>query len=147
MVTEQDLIRLSSEARLFKGRAFSFRSNHSIGAAVLTVADEIFGGCNIESVISGLGSCAEQNAINHAIIHGQNCFRALATFDKKQNLPCGVCLQYLLQFAQIDDYDPEIIAFDEAGAYSRTRLSALLPHGYRTKHNLDMIKKYEQQRS
>jgi cytidine deaminase len=146
MVTEQDLIRLCSEARLFKGRAFSFRSHHAIGAAVLTVSDDIFGGCNIESIISGLGSCAEQNAINHAVIHGQSCFRALATFDTQQNFPCGVCLQYLLQFAQIDDIDTEIVAFDETGSYSKSTLSALLPCGYRTKHNLAALKEYKGQR-
>jgi len=146
MIIEQDLIRLSSEARLFKGRAFSFRSKHSIGAAVLTASDDIFGGCNIESIISGLGSCAEQNAINHAVIHGQNCFRALATFDKKQNFPCGVCLQYLLQFSQIDNTDIEIIAFDEAGTYTKKTLSELLPMGYRTEHNLAALKEYSGQK-
>ena len=49
------LIKVASETRM---NTFCHRSNHKIGASVLTSDGKIFGGCNVESVISGLGTCA-----------------------------------------------------------------------------------------
>ena len=49
-------------------KALAKQTNVCVGAAVGTRLS-IYEGCNVESMISGLGVCAERNAINHAIIH------------------------------------------------------------------------------
>ena len=140
---KQDLIlKLIAEARLTRERAFVLRSEHPIGAAVLTADGRIFGGCNIESIIMGLGSCAEQNAINHAIINGCYQFRALVTVDTTKTYPCGVCLQYLYQFYQIDTQDLDIIAADLEGNYQASTLIALLPQAYATQQHLNRLQDY-----
>lgn len=73
-----------------------------VGAAVLAEDGKIYGGCNVESWISGLGICAERCAINHAISHG-NCkikTVALVMNANKEPRPCGACLQYIYDFAE-----------------------------------------------
>ena len=42
---------------------------YSVGAAVLGEDGEIYEGCNVESAVSGLGTCAERSAIDHAVLH------------------------------------------------------------------------------
>lgn len=79
-----------------------------VGAAVLAEDEKIYGGCNVESWVSGLGICAERNAINHAITHGNKKIREIAVVADAKNTdeikPCGACLQYISDFAE----NPEI---------------------------------------
>jgi cytidine deaminase len=75
-----------------------------VGAAVLAEDDEIYEGCNVESWISGLGICAERNAINHAVLHGNKKIKMVAIVIEDKNVettrPCGVCLQYIKDFSE-----------------------------------------------
>jgi cytidine deaminase len=75
-----------------------------VGAAVLAEDEEIYGGCNIESWISGLGICAERCAINHAVLHGNRRIREIAIImdadSSSEPRPCGACLQYIYDFSQ-----------------------------------------------
>jgi cytidine deaminase len=41
-----------------------------VGAAVFGADGQIYEGCNVESWISGLCTCAERCAINHTVLHG-----------------------------------------------------------------------------
>ncbi|MEM1563324.1 MAG: cytidine deaminase [Candidatus Bathyarchaeia archaeon] len=79
-----------------------------VGAAVLAEDGKIYSGCNVESWVSGLGICAERNAINHAITHGNKKIREIAVVADAKNTdmikPCGACLQYISDFAE----NPEI---------------------------------------
>lgn len=76
-----------------------------VGAAVLAEDGKIYEGCNVESWISGLGTCAERCAINHAILHGNRKIEEIAVVMDKENKnepkPCGACLQYIHDFAKI----------------------------------------------
>lgn len=135
----QQLIAVALETREF---AFSHRSNHKIGASVLTAEGKIFGGCNIESVISGLGACAERVAVDHAISHGHYNFRAICTVDTGLTPTCGACLQYLLLFSQLSDTEIYMVNADTHGHYEVIGLNVLLPHGYRTIHHLNRIRRY-----
>ncbi len=80
----------------------------SVGAAVLAEDGKIYGGCNVESWVSGLGICAERNAIHHAILHGNKRIKEIAVVSEAKNKseikPCGACLQYISDFAE----SPEI---------------------------------------
>jgi cytidine deaminase len=75
-----------------------------VGAAVLAEDGEIYGGCNVESWVSGLGICAERCAINHAVLHGNRKIKKIAILvdadSQREPRPCGACLQYIYDFAK-----------------------------------------------
>jgi cytidine deaminase len=74
-----------------------------MGAAVLGDDEKVFEGCNVESWVSGLGTCAERCAINHAVLHGNRRIKEMAiVMDGKaphEPRPCGACLQYIHDFS------------------------------------------------
>lgn len=107
-------------------------SRFRVGAAVLTRSGRIFEGCNTECLIPVLGVCAERNAINHALIHGEKSFLAVAVVsDLHQPLfPCGTCLQYIQEFARQDDRDILIIAEGRSGDRIVTSVDELFKGGF-----------------
>lgn len=140
MISQPQIDRLIEVALDHRRRSFLVRSRHRIGAAVLTSDDQIYGGCIIQSIISGLGVCAERAAIDHAVVNGHCLFKAIAVVDRRPIFPCGVCLQYLLQFYQINHQDIDVICSDLHGNYQITSLLKLLPHGYQTRYNLSNLR-------
>jgi cytidine deaminase len=82
-----------------------------VGAAVLANDRQVYQGCNIESWISGLGTCAERCAINHAVLHGNRKIEGIAIVMQAEShsepRPCGACLQYIYDFA--DDSKIKIV--------------------------------------
>jgi len=73
-----------------------------VGAAVLAEDGQVYEGCNVESWVSGLGTCAERCAINHAVLHGNRRIKELAlvmTANPGELRPCGACLQYISDFS------------------------------------------------
>jgi cytidine deaminase len=77
-----------------------------VGAAVLAEDGKMYEGCNVESWISGLGTCAERCAIDHAVLHGNRKIKKVAIVIEDKNVettrPCGVCLQYIKDFSEDD---------------------------------------------
>ena len=75
-----------------------------VGAAAIAEDEKIYKGCNVESWVSGLGTCAERCAIDHAILHGNRKIREIAVVmdlgNKNEPRPCGACLQYINDFAE-----------------------------------------------
>jgi cytidine deaminase len=139
MLTPAETLNLIEVAKKFRRHSFLVRSRHRIGAAVLTSDGQIYGGCIIQSVISGLGVCAERSAIDHAVVNGHCQIAAIAVVDHRINYPCGACLQYLLQFYQVTKKDITIICSDLRGNCETSSLLKLLPHGYQTRLNLKTI--------
>ncbi len=135
----EKLIEVASKTRM---NAFCHRSKHRIGASVLTSDGQIFGGCNVESVISGLGTCAERCAIDNAVAHGYYNFRAICCVDSKLTPCCGACLQYLTLFAQVANDEVYLVNADIHGNYEVDKLSQALPLGYKTESNLEEIQSY-----
>ena len=107
-------------------------SRFRVGAAVLTKSGRIFEGCNTESLIPVLGVCAERNAINHALIHGETGFLAVAVVSDLHSplLPCGTCLQYIQEFARQEGRDILIIAEGRSGDRVVTSLDELFKGGF-----------------
>lgn len=99
-------------------------SGFAVGAAVLTATGQVYGGCNVESVISGLGVCAERCAIDHAVACGEYRYRAIAIVSRKPEplAPCGMCQQYIGEFSQVGASDIAIIM---AGANGRIERSSI----------------------
>lgn len=145
MVNDEVIKTLLKKAADVRELAFVPRSEHKIGSCVLTKKGNYYEGCNVENVISGLGTCAERAAIDHAIIHGCYEFQAILTVDEKLIYPCGVCLQYLLQFYQINDLNIDIIIADLNGNLKTSSILELLPHGYLTENSLNKLRTYKDQ--
>jgi cytidine deaminase len=98
----------SIERRLLEA-AFHAMSNayvlwgFKVGAAVLADDGQIYEGCNVESWVSGLGICAERNAIHHAILHGNRKIKEIAVVMDVNSVkvrPCGSCVQYIYDFVE-----------------------------------------------
>jgi cytidine deaminase len=142
-MTNEEIQNLISLAKKSRSYAFLPSSTHKIGAAVLTTDGFYYGGCNIESIIAGLGSCAEKVAINNAVAHGKYEFRALVVVDKDKTYPCGSCLQYLAQFHQTNNKNIHIIISDTDGKYKLTNLKKLSSKLYLTKSSLKKIQSYK----
>jgi cytidine deaminase len=105
------------------------RQKHKVGASVLTKKD-IHIGANIQTSISGLGTCAERAAINCMVAHGEIKIEAICIVSQPQIYPCGMCLQYLAEFAS---NNVDIIMSDASGKYIETTLHELMPHVYRSR--------------
>jgi cytidine deaminase len=123
LIRRADLVRLNASTPLSRFR---------VGAAALTVSGAIFEGCNTESLIPILSVCAERNAINHSIIHGENDFKAIAVVSDLYAplLPCGACLQYLQEFSRFAGRDILVIAQGRSGDRVVTSVSELFKGGF-----------------
>lgn len=139
--TIEKMLKVANEA---EDNAFIFKSNHAFGAAVLTDDGEIYGGCNVDGVISGMGTCAESSALNHAVVHGKYNIKAILVVDEKEFIfPCGTCLQYLVQFYQTTDKEIEVISAKQNGEYKTKMLHELLPEAYHSAGSGDKLKSFK----
>jgi cytidine deaminase len=124
--------RLVQAARQAMLQAYVPVSGFPVGAALLTDTGEIYAGCNTESIIAGLGVCAERSAVDHAVIHGRRIFVAVAVASKREQplFPCGACRQYLSEFAQKGNLDPMVYAVGANGEIRSASLSQLIPESF-----------------
>ncbi len=116
-------------------------SRFRVGSAVLTSSGKIFEGCNTESLIPLLGVCAERNAVNHAIIHGEKSFLAVAVVSDLHAplLPCGACLQYLQEFSRQEGRDILIVAQGRSGDRMITSVDELFRGGFPEETSVEEI--------
>lgn len=125
---ETTLERLLVTAIGVRQRAYAPYSNYAVGAAVLADDGKIYAGCNVENASYPVGICAERSAIAQAVARGARRILAAALVTGKDPLPCGLCLQTFIEFA--DPGMPLLLATPE-GTPTHTTLGALLPHGFR----------------
>jgi len=128
-MNDQEKHELIEAARAGMNNAYAILNGFRVGAAVLTAKGKIYRGCNTQSVISGMGVCAERSAIDHAVAFGEYVFRSIAVTSglEKPITPCGMCLQYIGEFSQVAGYDIEILMIGSAGATRESSISKLLP--------------------
>lgn len=126
-MTESEEADLILAAQRGMGNAYCPVTGFPVGAAVLTVKGGIYQGCNVQSVISGLGVCAERSAIDHAVACGEYCFTAIAVIAGLEDpiSPCGMCLQYIGEFSQVASQDIEIVMVGSTGKIKRSSVVAL----------------------
>jgi cytidine deaminase len=129
---EEGELKLIAEAEAAVLRALAPHTKVRIGAAVRTLRGQ-YPGCNIESVISGLGVCAERNAVNHAIIHEGAEARIVGVAVVRSGglpvRPCGACLQYLSEFAPGNTRI--LMACEGSQLVEVSTIRELLPEAYR----------------
>jgi len=67
---------------------------------VETKNGNFYEGVNVENASYGATICAERNAINNAISHGEKEFKALYLMASSDNIcyPCNLCKQVFLEF-------------------------------------------------
>ncbi|POV98672.1 hypothetical protein PSTT_14249 [Puccinia striiformis] len=77
-IPDEKVVRLCLAALGAREFSYSPYSNFRVGAAILTVDDEVITGCNVENAAFSPGSCAERTAFVKAVSEGKRHFKALA---------------------------------------------------------------------
>ena len=111
-------------------RAYAPYSQYAVGAAVMTGSGEVIAGCNVENASYGLTICAERVAVARAVSDGHREFKLLVVATADAAPPCGACLQFLCEFCE--DLDIRLVSRGVPPKLVETRLSALLPHRFRS---------------
>lgn len=138
-MTKEQLVDLAFTAR---ESAYAPYSNFMVGAALLCDSGKVYLGCNVENASYGAGICAERTAAVKAVSEGERVFTAIAVVgfargaapgDAGFAYPCGICRQFLREFAA-----PGMRVY-----VARTRedvldttLEDLLPHSFGPEHLL-----------
>lgn len=131
MPTDYELLEAAQDMCL---RAYAPYSHFHVGAALLTSDGRIFTGCNVENSSYGAAICAERTAAVKAISEGAEKFSAIAVVNSGGGLtyPCGICRQFLGEFAA-DDF--RVILKDENGHIVSYGFDELMPMGFTLDRN------------
>lgn len=124
-MTDHELVELALQAR---ENAYAPYSLFSVGAALLCADGTVYTGCNIENASYPCGICAERTAASKAISEGKREFTALAVAGSSEELctPCGLCRQFLYEFAP----DLRVLCANDAGIFEKHTLPELLKAGF-----------------
>ncbi len=141
MLTKKIPLLIQEAAKAMKN-AYVPITRHKVGAALLTEKGNMYIGSNVQSVISGLGTCAERAAVDSMVAHGEYKIKAICVVSKKQIHPCGACLQYLAEFSEIGKKDILIIMADVKKHHHQTTVRHLLPHIYGPKESKKSVRSY-----
>lgn len=129
MPTDYELIKAAEDMCL---RAYAPYSHFNVGAALLTADGRIFTGCNVENGSYGAAICAERTAAVKAVSEGADKFSAIAVVNSGGGLtyPCGICRQFLGEFAA-EDF--RVILKDENGHIVTYAFNELMPMSFKLK--------------
>lgn len=121
--------RLLREARAALDQAYAPYSKFHVGAAVLTEANNVYTGCNVENASYGLTICAERTAICRAVAAEgpQMKIRAIAVLNGNNApcSPCGACRQFIFEFGA-----NAVVLFQGREGVVESNVSELLPAGF-----------------
>lgn len=128
--------RLVELAHTARENSYSPYSGYAVGAALLGASGKVYLGCNVENASYGGTLCAERVAAAKAASEGERQFLAIAIVgwpagDAPQQAgyapPCGLCRQFLREFAA-----PGMKVYLSNGAdeIQTHTLDALLPHSF-----------------
>lgn len=136
-IDKELLIEKALEARKM---SYSPYSHFQVGAAILTESGKIYTGANIENASYGATICAERTAAVKAIFEGERLFAAIAIVGSPEgtaeedfvySYPCGICRQFLREFAL-----PDMAVYIKGpeNEIKETTLSELLPDSFGPEH-------------
>ena len=115
---------LIAAALAVRGKAYAPFSRFLVGAALVTEDHQFFVGCNIENASYGATICAERVAGGTAIAAGKRAWIGLAVATTGGASPCGVCRQFLAEFAP----EMPVLMIDvETGEMRSKTVAELLP--------------------
>ena len=97
----------------------------AVGSAILTENGNIYTGVCIDTA-SGLGMCAERNAMANMLTHGESLIRKVVAVmpDGKVGSPCGACREYMMQ---LDKDSGEIEILLDLETKKTVKLKELIP--------------------
>jgi len=113
-------------AEVQKGRTVSpFIDAGGVAAAILTKAGNIYVGVCIDTA-SGLGMCAERNAMANMLTHGESRIDKVVAVmpDGRVGSPCGACREFMMQ---LDRDSGEIEILVDLETKKTVRLKDLVP--------------------
>lgn len=128
----KELIQCAAEARK---KSYCPYSHFAVGAALEAADGTVFTGCNIENAAFSPTCCAERTAFFKAVSSGTTTFRRIVIMGGKKDdkpertVPCGVCLQVMLEFCEPDEF--EVILARSPEEYEVYHLKDFLPQGFR----------------
>lgn len=126
-----DIKKLIKEALEIKNKAYTPYSNFNVGCVVKTKTGKIYKGVNIENASYSPTLCAERNALSTAITDGERDFTYIVvTGDSEYTYPCGVCRQFIREFA---DSETKIIVAKDVENYKTYTIDDLLPYSFSKK--------------
>ena len=119
---------LVAAARAARERAVAPYSNFKVGAALITPAGRVYGGCNVENASYGLTVCAERVALLKALSEGERDFSALVVVADTEapTPPCGPCRQLLWEYCG----DIPVTLANLTRVAAEHRLKDLLPYPF-----------------
>jgi len=124
--------RLVKEAQAIRQKAYAPYSQYAVGAALLSVNDELFVGVNVENASYGLSICAERTAVFALATHAPTPrLKGIAICTENGGSPCGACRQVLVEFA---DGDIPVWLCDSQGNLREFTLYQLLPAHFGPEH-------------
>lgn len=129
MMDYRELYKIAKEAAK---NAYAPYSRFRVGAALLTAGGKVYTGVNVENASYSAGICAERTAFVKAISEGEREFAAIVVdAGNAPAVPCGICRQFMAEFAPNIDVITGPMKEDEAGGGLRVRpLSQLLPEAF-----------------
>jgi cytidine deaminase len=120
---------LIEEAKIARERAYVPYSKFQVGAALLTVDEKVYHGCNIENAAYSMCNCAERTAIFKAFSEGDKQYTALAVVaDTERPVPpCGACRQVI---SELCPKDMKIVLSNLNGDIEEITVEELLPGAF-----------------
>jgi cytidine deaminase len=119
---------LIAAATAARAHAYAPYSNYRVGAAVQSADGRVWTGVNVENASYPVTICAERVALAKMVADGVRDLAALALITEDGAMPCGMCLQMMLEFAPVPASVRVIVGGgDVPQEYS---LTELLPHGF-----------------
>lgn len=130
MTTEWNTLYDTAKQRLNPRVLSPFIESGGVAAALLTDRGNVYTGVCIDTC-SGLGMCAERNAIANMITNGESRIVKLVCVmgDGRVGSPCGACREMLMQLGPAS---PEIEILTDLATLSTVRLAALVPDWWGT---------------
>ncbi len=121
---------LIEKAKEMREKAYCPYSKYRVGAAILTLSGKIYTGCNVENASYSVTICAERTAGTKAVSEGEREFEAIAIAVSGSSFgyPCGVCRQFLNEFARDD---MEVIVINNKDEVNTVKLRDILPFGFK----------------
>jgi cytidine deaminase len=120
---------LLAKAREACAKAYAPYSKFHVGAAVLTVAGNVYVGVNVENGSYGLTNCAERSAIFTAVTAEGPDMKLVAvavwTDPECACSPCGACRQVIHEFGR-----DCVVLYQGKGTIDEKRAGELLPAGF-----------------
>ena len=127
---DPQLAELVDVAAHVRDRAWAPYSGFRVGAALRGASGRVYPGVNVENASYGGAICAERTAVVSAVAQGERRFTAIAIVTDAESpaAPCGICRQFLAEFALAepgDDLPVTLVSLN--GEVLQVQLSALLP--------------------